>query len=354
MQADIIPMTRISNKVISVDELWRLFNLSASLFFIAGMDGYLKHINPAFTEMLGYPEEELLTSPIIEFVHPDDRSLTIRQFRALENETTVTFSNRIQTIYGDYRWMTWTASHPRKDGLIYACAQDCTETYEIQEQLVQERISKEKKILEATMLGQEMERIEIGKDLHDNVNQMLTTVKLYHEMALSKPDDYTSYIIRATDILMSTIEEIRALSKTLVAPDVNEVSLTDSVNELISNITYGRQIKIHFHACHKSEELPDKLKIALFRIIQEQLHNILKHAEANNVTLQILQNEKTIQLEIQDDGKGFDVTTKRNGIGLSNILSRARCYDGMMKIESSPGAGCTLTVLIPLENTNES
>lgn len=343
-----------SNKVISVDELWRLFNLSASLFCIAGMDGYLKHINPAFSDMLGYAEDDLLCNPIVEFVHPDDRELTSRQLKTLEHETTVSFCSRFQTIYGDYRWLTWTATHPHKDGLIYASAQDYTETYEIQEQLVQERISKEKKILEATLYGQEMERIEIGKELHDNVNQMLTTVKLYHEMALSKPDNYTGFISKATGILLSAIEEIRGLSKTLVAPGVNEVSLTDSVNELIATIAHGRDINIKFRASRKNEDLPGKLKMALFRIIQEQLNNILKHANASEVTIQILRNNKSIQLAIKDDGNGFNVSEKKPGIGLKNIASRARCYDGIMKIDSAPGQGCTLTVLIPSEKLYET
>ncbi|HYF29620.1 MAG TPA: PAS domain S-box protein [Chitinophagaceae bacterium] len=342
-----------SNKVISVGELWRFFNLSASFFCIAGMDGYFKHINPAFERLLGHSEEDLLTNGITEFIHPDDREMTSQQFQSLEHSLVVTFSCRFQTRYGDYKWLTWTATHPHKDGFIYATAQDCTETHEVQEQLVQERISKEKKILEATLYGQEMERIEIGKELHDNVNQMLSTVKLYHEMALSQPDNYTVFIKKATQILLSTIEEIRGLSKSLVAPGVSEVSLTDSINELIATISESKPIRISFRASRDNEDLPGKLKMALFRITQEQLSNILKHAEAKRVVIQILRNPKSIQLIIQDDGKGFNVSEKARGIGLKNIASRARCYDGIMKIDSRPEKGCIMTVLIPIEKVYE-
>jgi PAS domain S-box-containing protein len=343
-----------STTIISVEELWRLFNLSASIFCIAGMDGYFRHINPCFTRILGFSEAELLSRPILEFVHPEDRNMISQKLKALADNCEVSFCGRFQTTGIGYKWLTWSATHPHNDGLIYAAAQDCTDRYDIEKQLIEERISKERKIIEATLYGQEMEKAEIGKELHDNINQMLTTVKLYHEMALSKREMTHSFINKAAEILLATIEEIRGLSKSLVAPGVFEISLTESVNDLIDTIAHGRNIKITFQVDDNKEELPGKVRIMIFRIIQEQLNNILKHAHAKKVRIRLTKDNMHLRLLIQDDGKGFDVKEKKCGIGLKNISSRAKCYDGMMTIDSAPGEGCTMLVFIPLAKIYQS
>lgn len=338
-----------SNKVISIDELWRFFNHSNSLLCIAGTDGYLKYINPSFTRLLGYTEDELLSKQFTEFVHPNDRILTKEKINNLKQGTTVLFTNRCQTVHGRNRWFTWSITYPNNDGLIYATALDCTDKHEIEVQLVQEKINNEQNIVEATLSGQEMEKNEIGKELHDNINQMLTTVKLYHEMALSDKETNLDLMKKGTDILKDAIEEIRGLSKSLVGPGVSDVPLTDSVNELIQTVIGSRKIKIKFRNIYNDQEIPGKLKLTLFRIIQEQLNNIVKHADAKSVIIAILKDAKHINLKIQDNGKGFDVGKKKKGIGLNNIISRAQLYNGKVTIESSPGKGCSLRVTIPAD-----
>ena len=331
-----------------MNELWRLFNLSASFYCIAGLDGYFKHINPCFVQMLGYTEDEFLSTPIIEFVHPHDVNVTKQKFNSLKIEKTVSFQSRFRTVYGDYKWLSWSATHPNNDGYIYASAQDCTDRHEIEKALMEERISKERKIIEATLYGKELEKAEMGKELHDNINQMLSTVKLYHEMALSKKEMTSEFIEKATEILMTTIEEIRGLSKTLVAADVENISLLESVNDLISTIRHARPIKISFFAS-KNKDLPGKVKITLFRIIQEQLNNVLKHAQATKVVIRLFIGTTHIRLSIRDDGKGFNVSERKAGIGLKNIMSRAQCYNGEVKIDSAPGEGCSMAISIPLK-----
>lgn len=339
----------VSTKIISVPDLWKFFNLSASLFCIAGTDGFFKHINPSFSRILGFDEQFLLSTSWAELVHPEDKAGAASQLDLLASQQAVSLCCRFRTARGDYRWLTWTITYPDNDGLIYASAQDCTDRYEIQEQLVQERIAKERNILEATVYGQEIEKAEIGRELHDNINQMLSTVKLYHELALAETHSCERFIPKATEILVAAIEETRMLSKSLVAPGVTEISLTDSINDLIATITHSKKIKIIFTAYRNNEDLPGKVKIALFRIVQEQLNNILKHARAEKVKIKLMKNLKILKLVVQDDGVGFDLFQKKSGIGLTNISSRARCFDGAMQIDSKPGAGCVLTVTMPLE-----
>jgi signal transduction histidine kinase len=284
-----------------------------------------------------------------EFIHVNDISSTYEKINALlKGKKVVHFQNRVLTTNGIYKCFSWTAFLPHCNCDIYAIGQDCTEKVLLEEQLMKQRISEERSVMQAILHGQEMERNEIGKELHDNVSQMLTTVKLYDEMALTNKKASNELITEATNILKMAIDEIRKLSKLLVAPGANELDLSESVQDLIDTITLGKKIIIRFTAGKINNCLPGKIKLTIFRIIQEQLNNILKHAEAKLVCISIAEEDGNIKLAIQDDGKGFDPGTKKKGIGLKNIVSRAELYNGTVKFDTAPGRGCLLEVSLPL------
>jgi signal transduction histidine kinase len=92
----------------------------------------------------------------------------------------------------------------------------------------------------------------------------------------------------------------------------------------------------------------DKFKLNVFRIIQEQLNNILKHAEATKVIIKLLQSKKSIRLVISDNGTGFNAQKKQKGIGIANITSRVSAYNGVTDFDSQPGHGCILTAIFPV------
>ena len=125
------------------------------------------------------------------------------------------------------------------------------------------------------------------------------------------------------------------------------LGLVVSVMELISNISMVKEIKIGFkHSSYNEEEECDAgFKLVIYRIIQEQLNNILKHAEASEVEISLKNENEQVELTIKDNGVGFDSTAKKTGIGLKNIQNRAQIYDGNVEIISSPGNGCTMKVI---------
>jgi signal transduction histidine kinase len=94
----------------------------------------------------------------------------------------------------------------------------------------------------------------------------------------------------------------------------------------------------------REDVLKDDLKISIYRIVQEQLNNIVKYAEASRVQILIRQDSSTIELQVIDNGKGFDLTAKRKGIGINNIINRVNAFHGNVLIESAPGKGCSLNV----------
>jgi signal transduction histidine kinase len=143
------------------------------------------------------------------------------------------------------------------------------------------------------------------------------------------------------------IEEIRKLSKEMVVPQLKENGLLASIETLIEDIHLSTSIKVRFTHDHENDLLSAGKKVALFRIAQEQLKNILKHSSAKNVEILMQSKEENTCLIIKDDGIGFDSKQTHRGIGLSNIYERTRFYNGTVNIDTNPGKGCKLTVTIP-------
>ena len=145
------------------------------------------------------------------------------------------------------------------------------------------------------------------------------------------------------------IEEIRKLSKELVTPQLKEENLADNIWTIIRDIQLTGKLNISFQHDIKDELLSQGKKITLFRIVQEQLKNIIKHSGAADIHISLYDTAENVMLVIEDDGKGFDPQQTRQGIGLSNIHERTQFYNGTANIKASEGNGCTLTVTIPLK-----
>ncbi len=226
-------------------------------------------------------------------------------------------------------------------------AHDVTEKLRAEAELVSIRIQQQKIITETTIQAQEKEREEIGKELHDNINQILASAKLYLELGLQKKEDPILFQ-KTNENIDLAIEEIRQLSQSLVAPSLGNVSLVGIIKELIDKFTSATALTFHFELEDFNEEMiTDDLRLSLYRIIQEQVNNILKHAEAKNVFIKLGSVSGQVVLSIRDDGIGFDPSASRSGIGLRNITNRAKFYSGDTQIISAPQQGTTLTITIP-------
>ncbi|MGZ5246206.1 MAG: ATP-binding protein, partial [Flavitalea sp.] len=203
-----------------------------------------------------------------------------------------------------------------------------------------------KEIIEA----QERERANIGYELHDNVNQILMAAKLYVEMAIKDKDDKDEKLNTSIEYIKSGINEIRKLSRELSAPTLGMQTLLDSVHSLIELIACCTDIKIDFDHSGYRKEVDKEQSLAIYRILQEQLNNILKHSKATQVDIILKQSDKETFISIRDNGSGFDTRARRHGIGLNNIYSRATLYQGNMTVTSAVGKGCTLEVSLPITN----
>ena len=233
---------------------------------------------------------------------------------------------------------------------------DITERKKLEQKLIEQEIGKQKLLVRATIEGQEKERREIGKELHDNIGQQLTTTKLYLDIAQnSSPDISTAEtIMMASKYVSGLIDEVRRLSRSLVPSTLGDIGLTESITELIDSVRPTQSFQIYFnHQQFNDEVLTEEQKLMLFRITQEQINNIIKHANAENVNIWIQTEDDNVVMEIIDDGKGFDMADVKRGLGLTNIMNRAELFNGRANIVASPDKGCTVTVTVPLLQSNK-
>ena len=227
------------------------------------------------------------------------------------------------------------------------------ESKRAEEKLLKQELDKQKLIAQAMVDAQERERAEIGKELHDNINQILSTTKLYLELAKNDNNQRLNLINRSAGNIHNAIHEIRNISRSLVPSSIGDLGLQDSVADLVESIRTTKTLHVEFYAVGDIDACTsDKAKLTLFRIIQEQVNNVLKHSGARNLIIELIlaETEGNIELSITDDGKGFNPEKMRKtGLGLSNITSRAELSGGKVNIQSEPGQGCKLRVQIPVE-----
>lgn len=232
---------------------------------------------------------------------------------------------------------------------IIHCVEDVTRQTILLQRLKQREANTQQQIADAVSTTQELERMEIGRELHDNINQLLITTKLYLGRALSKTPVDMAMAEAAYGLIEKAIEEVKSISEALFTTTPQEEDLMMALEGLISQVMSSGSINVH-----KEIELPkevlieSKVKVAIFRIVQEQLTNVLKHAEAKNLYINLNFVNNTLSLGIRDDGKGFQMLDKKQGLGFQNMKSRVAVMDGSLTINSSPGDGCTIQVNIPI------
>jgi signal transduction histidine kinase len=237
---------------------------------------------------------------------------------------------------------------------VICSVMNLTERKRLEQKLIADQVSHQRQLTQATIDGQENERRTIGEELHDNIGQQLTTIKLFLDYAKTTADGETAEMVSMSlKGISDAINDVRAMSRSLVPYTLKDLGLTESINELIDSLMRTRTLNIEFEYCEFNEEaIPENQKLSLFRIVQEQLNNIIKHSGAQNVWIRLFNEAREFILQIKDDGKGFDSSHPRKGIGILNIKNRAELFNGKAEIITEPGSGCQLVVSFPLSEPN--
>lgn len=200
----------------------------------------------------------------------------------------------------------------------------------------------------------EEDRMRIARELHDGIGQNLLLLKMsliknYHDILLKTGKEST--FNETINSLESTIKELKSILFNLKPSILEEMGLGPSLTSLVNKISDGSNVKGSLNIFGLEKRMDKKLELTLYRIVQEAINNILKHSEATEFSIQLIQKNDMIRILISDDGVGFQSANKKTngGLGLINIRERVESYRGNFKIDASPGYGTLLIVEIPLE-----
>lgn len=308
-------------------------------------------INAAFTRMTGYTIDDCSGKMPSELLQGPETSQETIDF--IRKQLAAAKAFQVECInYRKNGEKFWSELHGQPlfdtEGNVqqfFFIRKDITQRKKLEEELKLQH----KRTNAAVIAAQEKERALVGRELHDNVNQVLTSVKLYQDLMLSGIGNKEELAKKSTQLLQESINEIRSLSKRLSAPTLGNIKLKDSVKELVDTVAATNKFAIDLDVSVIEElEVEQEVHLAIYRIVQEHLTNILKYADASRVILSFDFEKGNLILRIQDDGKGFDTKEKRNGIGITNMVMRAESLNGQLNINSRPNQGCEMVVKFPL------
>ncbi|MEI7736540.1 MAG: PAS domain S-box protein [Ferruginibacter sp.] len=302
------------------------------------------YVNPGFEKISGYSMDELVGHMSFDdLIHETDIEIIRENNNSGERGEKATALYLLRLIHGSgevkhIEIVLSTILFKNRPAII-GTAVDITS-----------RMEEDRRIEQAIIDSQEKERLQIGMELHDNVKQILGASIMQLEILkhhLSDEPAAFAMIDTLKKYNIDAVNELRRLSHQL-APSLDaDQTLAEKIASLAGNMNIANKLVIHIDVDTAAGSLNDKIQLAFYRIIQEQLNNILKYAIASQVTISVKLASQMIILSVTDDGLGFDTTIKKEGIGLENIRRRAGLLDGKAKIVSAPGKGCTVIVEIP-------
>lgn len=339
---DITERKKSENSLRESENLYKtLFNSSPFAIGIVSQDTFqFLETNETATTLYGYTKDEFLHMTLYDIRVPEEHEkLTALLASGHYAEDKSIRCHRKKN--GDIIYVEpIVASIVYKGSQVYLIAiKDMTQKMEVEKQLYRAEQQRQQDIIEA----EEKSRSEIGMELHDNVNQLLVAARLYLQNAHTASGKSNDLINTSIDILGNAIQEIRELSAGLVTPILDDNNLKESIEFLCKNYrSADRMIELLVNIDETT--MQPGLIVNIYRIIQEQLTNIEKHANASEVRISLSQGPGFVDLEIADNGKGFDLSKKKEGIGLSNIIRRAEAYGGKSNITTGINKGCRINI----------
>jgi signal transduction histidine kinase len=214
-------------------------------------------------------------------------------------------------------------------------------------ELQQERYGRMRSVID----GEELERQRLSRELHDGIGQLLIAIKLRLESLLYQESrDMKKSIPELQKYFDQIIDEVRRISNNLMPSVLEAFGIIIAFRNLFSETEEHSGVRIHFESKGNFESLDKTTMTYIYRLTQEALNNIVKHAQAREVFVSLFQAQDILTLVVRDDGKGFTPETAgmAGGNGIHNMRERATLLKGTIDIRSSPGKGTTITVKIPI------
>ena len=324
------------------------------------LNGVIQTWNKGAERIFGYRAEEAIGRPVAMLI-PDDRAdeepgILERIRRGLKVDHYETVRRRKDGTLIDVS-LTVSPIVDASGRVVGASkiAREVTEKKKI------ESVRRERTIMQRLLSAQEAERNRIARDLHDHLGQRMTALRLHVEAMAERcgGHDAAAEDFSTLREMTSRIDrDIGYLSWELRPTEIDELGLPDAVRSFVSEWTRHYGVEAEFHSIARAAgddaRLPRETETNLYRIVQEALNNIAKHAHARHVTVLLQVRRDFVMLTIEDDGDGFDPSAPRQrgssrggGLGLRGMAERAELMKGSLDVESSPGVGTTILVRVP-------
>jgi signal transduction histidine kinase len=201
--------------------------------------------------------------------------------------------------------------------------------------------------LRRVVAGQEVERRRLARELHDETGQALTSILLGLRALEEANNDVEVENLR--ELVVATLQDVRRLAVQLRPKALDDFGLVPALERLVQTFSESSGIGVELEAQIGEERLPSDVETTVYRIVQEALTNVVKHAEATRVSILLVRRDATVTAVVEDDGLGFDPEAAgEDSLGLEGMRERVELHEGRMTVETAPGSGTTLRVEVPL------
>ena len=354
-----IERTQAEEALLESEKKYRLVVDNANEGIVVTQDGMLKFANPSIVEFTGYSENSLKAQSFLEYIHPDDREMVIEHHlkRLSGEEIPRQYSFRMIDRNGHTRWirnngvliewegrpatLNFLLDHTERKKAIDALAESEEKIRALNQQLIK---------------AQENERNRIAAYLHDHVAQDLSSIKIGLETLFDDQQQVPieTRVHELSKILQESITSVRDLSYDLHPPGMDQLGLVRTVYQYCEDFSERINANVDFYTAGMTDlELDFDTQINLYRLIQEGLNNIKKHAEADHIVIRLVASSPNIILRIEDNGRGFDVESRlsrslrKKQLGLSSMEERVNLLEGTMSIQSRPSKGTKIFIEVP-------
>ena len=339
----------LKDKTISRDYFNNIFNSVSDMVFVLDKQGKIKNINHSVTNHLQYSLDFLKGKPIdylLDKLQPDWFSKILKDLktsRKISYETV--FKTKDKNSYPVLISASFLIGGKNLKEKILVTAKD------ISDQKKTQNI-----VLKAIIEAEEKERMRLAKDIHDSVGQHLSAIKFYIGTSADAVEDpkQKSILLKANAALVDVQADMRNICFNIMPKSLEVFGLIKAVEELCSKDQLLSCLKISIKESDGFPRLPLQQEFALFRIIQEFISNALKHSRADSLWIEFKCKKQLVLISLVDNGIGFDLTKiRRQGMGLNNVRSRIKPYNGEVDIISRPGKGTRYEISIPIEKSNK-
>jgi PAS domain S-box-containing protein len=329
-----------------------IFAASPDFIYLTDSEGRLLDANPALLEWQELSLEELRQRHFLDFFTGDNLLEVMQEFAALRRGCSVRgLEVRVRNGRGETRVFEVHATpfqEPAGVTAILSVARDITARKQAEERL--QLLSRQ--LLET----QEAERQHLARELHDEIGQMLTVLKINLKALEPVPKRARAYLHESLRLVDSTIQQIRNLSLDLRPSQLDNLGLVDTLQWYVDRRAQRTGIVMHFVADRLQPRPSPPIETVCFRVVQEALTNIARHAQARQVWITLRQHAAVLDLIVRDDGIGFDVDAARaqaaqgKGLGLLGMEERVRLVGGQLDIVTAPESGTEIHVCVPLRH----